>query len=85
MGSGLPGIEEAIRRVYPLAGWQRCAAHPVRQSQGEVRARDMGLIQQDLRGVYMAWRLPPDPGDLQGVVGWAVSIFGGRLVGELEA
>ncbi|WP_436411122.1 transposase [Thermus scotoductus] len=29
---GLPGIEEAIRRVYPMAGWQRCVVHMVRSS-----------------------------------------------------
>ncbi|MFY0084843.1 transposase, partial [Acinetobacter baumannii] len=35
---GLPGIEEAIRRVYPMAGWQRCVVHMVRSSLGQVRS-----------------------------------------------
>lgn len=44
---GLPGIEEAIRRVYPLAGWQRCVVYLVRSSLSQVRSRDRAL-----RGVY---------------------------------
>jgi transposase-like protein len=51
---GLPGIEEAIRRVYPLAQWQRCVVHQVRASLAQVRSRDRALLAQDLRGVYMA-------------------------------
>lgn len=50
----LPGIEEVIRRVYPLAHWQRCVVHMVRSSLGQVRSRDRALLAQDLRGVYMA-------------------------------
>lgn len=51
---GLSGIEEAIRRVYPLARWQRCVVHLVRSSLSQVRSRDRALLAQDLRGVYMA-------------------------------
>lgn len=51
---GLPGIEEAIRRVYPMAGWHRCVVHMVRSSLGQVRSRDRALLAQDLKGVYMA-------------------------------
>ncbi|GAA6756963.1 hypothetical protein Thermus77420_24400 [Thermus thalpophilus] len=51
---GLPGIEEAIRRVYPLAEWQRCVVHQVRGSLSQVRSRDRAALAQDLRGVYMA-------------------------------
>ncbi len=51
---GLRGIEEAIRRVYPLADWQRCVVHLLRQSGGQVRARERGLVLEELRGVYLA-------------------------------
>jgi len=51
---GLPGIEEAIKRVYPMAGWQRCVVHLVRSSLSQVRSRDRALLAQDLREVYMA-------------------------------
>lgn len=51
---GLPGIDEAIRRVYPLAQWQRCVVHQVRASLSQVRSQDRALLAQDLRGVYMA-------------------------------
>jgi putative transposase len=32
---GLPGLPEAIRRVYPQAEWQRCVVHGVRWSLGQ--------------------------------------------------
>jgi hypothetical protein len=51
---GLPGLPEAIRRVYPQAEWQRCVVHGVRWSLGQVRARDRTLLAEDLRRVYGA-------------------------------
>ena len=51
---GLPGMEEAIRRVYPLAQWQVCVVHRVRSSLAQVRARDRALLAQDLKGIYGA-------------------------------
>lgn len=48
---GLPGLPEAIRRVYPQAEWQRCAVHGVRWSLSQVRARGRALLAQDLRQV----------------------------------
>lgn len=51
---GLPGIEEAIRRVYPLAGWQRCVVHMVRSSLAGVRVQERGWVAEALRGVYLA-------------------------------
>jgi len=50
---GLPGLPEAIRRVYPQAEWQRCVVHGVRWSLGQVRARDR-VLAEDLRRVYGA-------------------------------
>jgi transposase-like protein len=51
---GLPGMEEAIRRVYPLAQWQVCVVHRVRSSLAQVRSRDRALLAQDLKGIYGA-------------------------------
>ena len=51
---GLPGLQEAIGRVYPQAEWQRCVVHGVRWSLSQVRARDRGLLAEDLRRVYGA-------------------------------
>jgi putative transposase len=51
---GLPGLPEAIRRVYPQAEWQRCVVHGVRWSLSQVRSRDRGLLAEDLRRVYGA-------------------------------
>ena len=48
---GLPGLPEAIRRVYPQAEWQRCVVHGVRWSLSQVRARDPALLAEDLRWV----------------------------------
>lgn len=62
---GLPGIEEAIRRVYPLAQWQRCVVHQVRSSLAQVRSRDRALLAQDLRGVYTAGSRPEALGALE--------------------
>jgi hypothetical protein len=52
--SGHGGSHQAIRRVYPLAEWQRCVVHQVRGSLSQVRSRDRAALAQDLRGVYMA-------------------------------
>ncbi|MBT9258664.1 MAG: IS256 family transposase [Clostridiales bacterium] len=51
---GLPGLPEAIRRVYPQAEWQRWVVHGVRWSLSQVRARDRALLAHDLRRVYGA-------------------------------
>lgn len=51
---GLPGLPEAIQRVYPQAEWQRCVVHGLRWSLSQVRARDRALLAEDLRRVYGA-------------------------------
>jgi transposase-like protein len=51
---GLPGLAEAIARVYPLAQWQRCVVHGVRWSLGQVRPRDRALFAEELKRVYEA-------------------------------
>ena len=50
----LPGIEEAIRRVYPEADWQQCVVHKVRSTLSKVRKEDQGAVIQDLKRVYRA-------------------------------
>ena len=51
---GLPGLPEAIRRVYPQAEGQRCVVHGVRWGLSQARARDRALLAEDLRRVYGA-------------------------------
>ncbi len=51
---GLPGLPEAIQRVYPQAEWQRCVVHGLRWSLSQVRARDRALLAEDLRRAYGA-------------------------------
>ncbi|KIX84396.1 IS256 family transposase [Thermus filiformis] len=60
---GLPGLAEAIARVYPLAQWQRCVVHGVRWSLGQVKPRDRALFaaaspsgehREELKRVYEA-------------------------------
>ncbi len=79
---GLPGLPEAIRRVYPQAEWQRCVVHGVRWSLSQVRARDRALLAEDLRRVYGAEsrdEAPAGPGGGEGRLGFAVPGGGGAL------
>jgi transposase-like protein len=48
---GLPGLAEAIARVYPLAQWQRCVVHGVRWSLNQVKPRDQALFAEELKRV----------------------------------
>ncbi len=50
----LPGIEEAIRRVYPKADWQQCVVHKVRNTLPKVRKEDQEAVVRDLKRVYWA-------------------------------
>jgi len=54
IADGLRGREEAIRNVSPGSEWQRCVGHAVRESLGQVRARDRGVMAADLRGIDQA-------------------------------
>lgn len=51
---GLPGMEDASRRVHPLAQWQWCVVRQVRGSLGKVRVQDRGAVAQELKSFYMA-------------------------------
>ena len=50
----MPGIEDAIKRIYPGSNWQVCVLHTVRSSLNQVRARDRGLVAEDLKRIYRA-------------------------------
>ena len=50
----LPGIEEAIRRVFPGAEWQLCVLHAVRGSLAQVSKKDREELAQDLKAIYRA-------------------------------
>jgi putative transposase len=49
---GLPGLEEAVLRVYPKALTQRCVVHQVRNTLNRVRPRDKAALAEDLRAIY---------------------------------
>ena len=70
----LPGLPEAIRRVYPEAEWQRCVVHGVRWGLCQVRALDevkaawgsryprvVGLWVGGLGGLFAILRVPQGP------------------------
>jgi putative transposase len=50
----LPGIEEAIREVFPQAKWQLCVVHAVRDALAKVRRVDREALAQDLKRIYGA-------------------------------
>ena len=43
----LPGIEDAIKRIYPGSDWQVCVLDTVRSSLNQVRTKDRGLVAED--------------------------------------
>jgi len=50
----LPGIEEAIRKIFPGADWQLCVLHAVRDALNRARKKDREALAQDLKAVYRA-------------------------------
>ena len=50
----LPGIEEAIRRIFPQATWQLCVVHAVRDALSKVRKSEREEIAEDLKAIYRA-------------------------------
>ena len=50
----LPGIEEAIREVFPNAKWQLCVVHAVRDALAKVRKANRDAMTQDLKRIYRA-------------------------------
>ena len=52
--SVLPGIEEAVREIFPSSKWQLCVLHAVRDTLAKVRKKDREEMAQDLKAVYRA-------------------------------
>ncbi|MEM4531395.1 MAG: IS256 family transposase [Thermofilaceae archaeon] len=50
----LPGLEEAIREIFPEADWQLCVLHAVRDALNQARKKDREALAEDLRAVYRA-------------------------------
>ncbi|MDR5695266.1 MAG: IS256 family transposase [Armatimonadota bacterium] len=50
----LPGMEEAIRKIFPEADWQLCVLHTVRNALHKARRTDREALAQDLKAVYGA-------------------------------
>jgi len=50
----LPGIEEAVREIFPSAKWQLCVLHTVRGTLAKVRKADREALAQDLKAIYRA-------------------------------
>ena len=48
----LPGIEEAVREIFPPSKWQLCVLHAVRDTLAKVRKKDREALAQDLKAVY---------------------------------
>jgi putative transposase len=48
----LPGLEEAIRKIFPDADWQLCVLHAVRDALNKARKKDREALAEDLRAVY---------------------------------
>lgn len=50
----LPGLEEAIRKIFPDADWQLCVLHAVRDALNKARRKDREALAEDLKAVYQA-------------------------------
>lgn len=49
-----PGLEEALKKIFPEADWQLCVLHAVRDSLNQVRKSDREGVAQALKAVYRA-------------------------------
>lgn len=49
---GLPGLEEAMKEIYPKADVQRCVVHKIRNTLHSVRSTDKKELTKDLKDVY---------------------------------
>jgi transposase-like protein len=50
----LPGIEEAIRGIFPQAKWRLCVVHAVRDALSKVRKDAREGMAGDLKAIYRA-------------------------------
>ncbi|WP_416150336.1 IS256 family transposase [Salipaludibacillus sp. HK11] len=51
---GLPGLEDAMKAVYPKADVQRCVVHKVRNALHVARKKDQSAMAEDLKPIYQA-------------------------------
>lgn len=51
---GLPGLEAAMKEIYPKADVQRCVVHKIRNALNAVRKKDQTAIAEDLKPIYEA-------------------------------
>ena len=54
ISDGLPGMTDAIHRVYPKAKHQVCCVHVARNIASKVRVKDRPAILDDFKNVYQA-------------------------------
>ncbi len=54
---GLPGLEEAMKEVFPQADVQRCVVHKVRNALNLIRKKDQPSVAEDLKPIYQAHSL----------------------------
>ena len=47
----LPGIEAAIKKVYPQAHWQLCTVHKLRSTARRVRKGDEQAIEREFKAL----------------------------------
>ncbi|MEM2002281.1 MAG: transposase [Candidatus Methanomethylicaceae archaeon] len=50
----LPGLEEAIRKIFPEVDWQLCVLHSLRNALSQARKKDRKALAEDLKYVYRA-------------------------------
>mgnify|MGYP000107575360 CR=1 FL=1 len=50
----LPGLEEAIKKIFPEADWQLCVLHAVRDALNKVRKKDREALAEALKKIYRA-------------------------------
>lgn len=61
VADGLKGLEQAVARSYPAAGFQLCATHVKRRLLTRVRTEDKPLLAEDLREVFATDRRDDTP------------------------
>ena len=45
----LPGLEEAIKKIFPEADWQLCVLHAVRDALNKVRKKGRKVLAEALK------------------------------------
>lgn len=51
---GLPGLEDAMKEIYPKADVQRCVVHKLRNAYNAVRKKDVTAVIESLKPIYQA-------------------------------